>query len=72
MKHIKNKLNRAYFKVRDILADRRGAGYFDEVIKYIIAIVIGALLLAGLYLLWNNVVLPRLNTEVQNMFGYHP
>lgn len=52
------------------LTDTSGEGYLDTVIKLLIAIVLGALLLAGLYALFNNVVMPRLETEVTNMFDY--
>ena len=32
--------------------------------------VIGALILGGLYALFNNVVIPNLNTEIGDMFNY--
>ncbi len=56
--------------VTTALTDTSGEGYLDTVIKLLIAIVLGALLLAGLYALFNNVVMPRLETEVTNMFDY--
>lgn len=55
---------------QEILADTSGEGYLDTVIKLLIAVVLGALLLAGLYALFNNVVMPRLETEVTDMFNY--
>lgn len=30
----------------------------------------GAVILAGLYALFDNVILPRLNTEIEGMFDY--
>ena len=45
-----------------------GEGYVDTAVKIIIAVVIGALLLAGLAALFNNVIMPRVNTEVTSLF----
>ena len=39
-------------------------------IKILIAVVLGALLLAGLYALFNDTVLPTLVRRVQEMFDY--
>ena len=39
-------------------------------VKIIIGVVIGALILAGLYALFNNVVIPNMTTKVTNMFSY--
>lgn len=50
------------------LADTAGEGYVDTAIKIIIAVVIGGLLLTGLVLLFNNVIMPRVNTEVTGLF----
>lgn len=76
MQKIKTKLLLTQMKARDILAsaknkltDTTGDGYIDTAIKIIIGVVIGALVLAGLLLLWNNVIMPRLNSEVNNMFN---
>ena len=38
--------------MKQFLSDRRGEGYVSSAVKIIIAIVIGALLLGGLYLLF--------------------
>lgn len=48
--------------------DTTGEGYVDTAIKIIIAVVIGGLLLAGLVLLFNNVIMPRVNDEVTDLF----
>ena len=52
------------------LAERSGEGYVDTAIKILIAVVLGALLLAGLYSLFNDTVLPTLVSRVQEMFNY--
>ncbi|MGN0679259.1 MAG: DUF6133 family protein [Oscillospiraceae bacterium] len=52
-----------------VLDDTTGEGYVDTAIKIIIAVVIGGLLMAGLVALFNNVIMPRVNTEVNDLFG---
>ena len=47
----------------------RAEGYVDTAVKMIIAVVIGTLLLSGLYYLFNNVVLPGLAEHMQGMLG---
>ena len=53
--------------MRNRLSSKRGEGHIDTGVKIIIAVVIGALLLGGLYLLFSNVILPQLDTEVGDM-----
>ncbi|MEQ3170163.1 DUF6133 family protein [Dysosmobacter welbionis] len=52
------------------LAEQKAEGYVDTAIKILIAVVLGALLLAGLYALFNETVLPTLVRRVQEMFNY--
>ena len=60
------------FKVRSraILASNRGEGYIDTAVKILIAVVLGALLLAGLYALLEGTVLPTLVQRIKEMFNY--
>lgn len=57
-------------KVTGVLADRRGENYVDTAVKILIAVVLGALLLAGLYALFGDVVMPTLTQRVTEMFDY--
>lgn len=50
------------------IMDTTGEGYVDTAVKIIIAVVIGGLLLAGLIALFNNVIMPRVNSEVTDLF----
>ena len=52
------------------LRETSGKGYVDTAIKILIAVVLGALLLAGLYALFNDTVLPTLVDRVKEMFDY--
>ena len=42
----------------------------DTAIKILIAVVLGALLLAGLYTLFGDTVLPTVTERVEEMFDY--
>ena len=41
-----------------------------KAVKILIAVVLGALLLAGLYALFGDVVMPTLEQRIRNMFNY--
>ena len=58
------------WNVKNKLQHTSGEGYVDTAIKILIAVVLGALLLAGLYALFNDTVLPTLVRRVQEMFDY--
>ena len=67
---LKNKLGAAAVKSRSILTGNAGEGYIDTAIKILIAVVLGALLLAGLYALFGETVLPTLVQRIKEMFNY--
>lgn len=52
------------------LCENRAEGYVDTAVKILIAVVLGALLLAGLYALFGDVVMPTLTRRIQEMFNY--
>ena len=54
--------------------NNRGEGYINTGVKIIIAIVIGALLLGGLYLLFSgdSGIMGKLDDEVKDMMEYDP
>jgi hypothetical protein len=57
-------------QAKAILADNRAEGYIDTAVKILIAVVLGALLLAGLYALLGETVLPTLTQRIKEMFNY--
>lgn len=71
---MKRKINVKMIQIRTklvrIMADKRGEGFVDTAIKILMAVVIGALLLAGLYKLFADTVLPTLTQRVTEMFNY--
>ena len=52
------------------LASAVGEGYVDTGVKIIIAVVVGGVLLAGLYALFNTTIIPTLTTKISEMFSY--
>ncbi len=74
MKKFINKINskatELAIRTKTALASKSGEGYIDTAVKIIIGVVVGGVILVGLYALFNGVVLPRLNTEIGNMFDY--
>lgn len=58
-------------KARMVLAGRRGEGYVDTAVKILMAVVIGALVLAGLYALFGDTVMPTLTRRINEMFNYN-
>lgn len=70
MNNVKGKIVRAAERAKGLLMERKGENYVDTAVKILIAVVIGALLLAGLYALFDDVVMPTLTTKVQEMFNY--
>lgn len=74
MRKLMNKAQMEMVKVmikgRAILAGNSGEGMVDSAVKILISIVIGALLLAGLYALFGDVILPTLRQRIQDMFNF--
>ncbi len=59
-----------FIKSRAVLCSQRGEGFVDTAIKILMAVVIGALVLGGLYALFGETVLPTLKQRIQDMFNY--
>lgn len=57
-------------KAKELLTENSGENYVDTAVKILIAVVLGALLLAGLYALFGDVVMPTLTKRIQEMFNY--
>jgi len=57
-------------KMRSAALNNSGENYVDSAVKILIAVVLGGLLLAGLYALFGDVVMPTLKSKIQEMFNY--
>ena len=58
LKNVTWSMKQKMWRVKNTLLDQHGEGYVDTAVKILIAVVLGALLLAGLYTLFNDTVLP--------------
>lgn len=70
MKSVNNFAVRQAIRVNEALRNNKGEGYIDTAVKILIAVVLGALLLAGLYALFGEVVMPTLTQRIRDMFNY--
>ncbi|MEG1846022.1 MAG: DUF6133 family protein [Oscillospiraceae bacterium] len=67
---IKNKITSFAIKTQVALANNKGEGFVDSGVKILIAVVIGALLLGGLYVLFGETILPTLTTKIKELFNF--
>lgn len=67
---IRNKVNSIRTSAKTALTSKAGEGYIDTGVKIIIGVVVGGVILAGLYALFNTTIIPNLTTKIGNMFNY--
>ena len=65
----KSSTGRLSWVLSGVLKSKRAEGYVDTAVKVLIAVVIGALLLFGLYGLVGNVVIPTTTSKVSSLFN---
>lgn len=70
IENIKKKCNAFATCTKTALAGKTGEGYIDTAVKIIIGVVIGGVILAGLYALFNTTVIPTLTSKIGEMFNY--
>jgi hypothetical protein len=69
-RNAKEKAVRKAIQAQVVIENKRAEGYVDTGVKILIAVVIGALLLAGLYALFNSTIMPTVTTKVKSLFNY--
>ena len=67
---IRNNVNSIRTSAKTALTSKAGEGYIDTGVKIIIGVVIGGVILAGLYALFNTTIIPTLGTKISEMFNY--
>lgn len=67
---VSNKLTTKALEAQALLRRNDGENFVDTAIKILMAVVIGALVLAGLYALFGETVLPTLKQRIVDMFNY--
>ena len=77
MKLIKNIANKATnmarsiaIKAKTVIDNTAAEGYVDTGVKIIIGVVVGAVILGGMYALFDDVILPTLETKIEGMFDF--
>ena len=67
---IRNKFNKAFATVKATVESTTGEGYIDTGVKIIIGVVVGGVILAGLYALFNTTIFPTLTQKISGLFDY--
>ena len=67
---VQTKANALVIRAKSTLDNAKAEGYIDTGVKIIIGVVVGAVILGGLYALFDNVILPTLETRINGMFNY--
>ena len=67
---ISNKINSIAVSAKTAIANTRAEGYVDSGVKNLIAVVIGALLLSGLYALFNTTIMPTVTSKITELFNF--
>ena len=70
IKRVNHRIAKEAIRLQVAMSNNKGEGYIDTAVKILIAVVLGALLLAGLYALFGNLVMPTLTRKIQEMFNY--
>ena len=52
------------------VSNAKAEGYVDSGVKILIAVVIGALLLSGLYALFNTTIMPTVTSKITELFNF--
>ena len=68
---VSKKVNSMVATAKATVATKKAEGYVDSGVKILIAVVIGALLLAGLYALFNTTIMPTVTTKITELFSYN-
>ena len=67
---IRSKFNSMATRATVAVSNIKAEGYVDSGVKILIAVVIGALLLGGLYALFGDVIMPTVTQKIQGLFNY--
>ena len=69
-KKIRNGFNSMVSRAKAAVTNNRAEGFVDSGVKILISVVIGALLLGGLYVLFGDTILPTLTDKIEGLFNY--
>ena len=66
---IAGNISHAISRIRQAVSNQRGDFYISDAVKIIIAVVLGALLLAALTTIFSGTVIPKITQEITGLFG---
>ena len=69
-RNLKKKADSAVISAKTVIENKKAEGYIDTGVKIIIGVVIGGVILAGLYTLFNTSIIPTLSEKITGMFSY--
>ena len=69
--NIREKFNSVAAHAAVSVSNVKAEGYVDSGVKILIAVVIGALLLTGLYALFNTTIMPTVTEKITDLFSYN-
>ena len=69
-KKISNKVNTLAVKAKSTLEATKAELYVDKGVGIIIAVVVGAAIMAGIYALFKTTIIPNMNTKVSDLWTY--
>ncbi|TWH59304.1 hypothetical protein DesLBE_3679 [Desulfitobacterium sp. LBE] len=67
---LRNKAFEVCERTKGVMTNNEGQGTLDVAITVLISIVLGALILGGLYLIISGTVLPTITQKIKEMFNY--
>ena len=70
-KNTRAKIQAKIIRAAVMMQEKRGENFVDSGIKILIAVVIGALLLGGLYALFGDTIMPTVTEKVEDMFDFN-
>ena len=70
METLNTKITEMAVRAKNAIANKKAEGFVDSGVKILISVVIGALLLAGLYALFGDTIMPTLTEKVKGLFNY--
>ena len=70
MKKFINKAKAIFCSAKDALSNKKAEGFVDTGVKVLMSVVLGALVLMGLYTLFGDTILPTLSAKIQELFNY--
>ena len=68
--NIRETFNSVAARTAVAVSNIKAEGYVDSGVKILIAVVIGALLLTGLYALFNTTIMPTVTNKITELFNF--